>query len=368
MKRACLHIAGIAALLFAGCDRQDDLYGISSPSLQIGCDWVTPLDRHDMQDATAMFYKDGTVTKEYFSRPNTVTARVSAGRYDLLVFNGVMESEQATNLNGIYFRGTARPGTFEACAQEGVAARRLVRADGEYIAGNDMELFAFAHGDAWVEGGQEYYLKYRNGHNGIAVVPDHIESVIGLTPRAVSYRFRVKLTNLVNPTSARSASGALRGFAGSVFLIPGTGMPKAGFRATHHLNLTPSANGRVRTGSDGEQLGTAQSPLFVSFGPPLPESPNLLADSGRFTFELSFLLTDNSEFKLPGGPIDITAQVNEAIGRIYRHHSGEGDLSYNENLFTIEIADRITLPVIAPDKVVDVVPWDDEEIMVWIRP
>lgn len=369
IKRAAIYMAGASALLFSGCTDQRDLYSISSSAVQIESDWVPSLNRHDMQEATAMLYKeDGDIAKEYFSQPNGVKARVSHGWYDILIFNGVMESESVTNLDHIYFMGTARPETFEARAHEGASAQRLARAADEYIASNNMELLAYAHESVFIEGYNEYYIKYKNGKNGYPVVPDFIEVVATMTPRAVSYRFQVKLTNLVNPTSARAVSGALRGFTGSVFPVSERRIPATGFSATHHLNLTPSANGYTHTTPEGMVIGGAQSPLFVSFGPPLPESLDGLESSGRFEFEMNFLLTDNTEFVPLNGPIDITPQVNEAVRKIFRYHRGEEDMAYDENLFTIEIAEEIFLPVIEPENVVDVVDWDDdEEIMIWIR-
>lgn len=358
-------------MLFAGCSEQRDLYSISSSAVQIETNWVPSLNRQNMQEATAMLYKDGNnVVKEYFSQPNSVKARVSHGRYDMLIFNGVMESETVTNLDHVFFRGTSLPETFEACAQEGTTVRRLARAEEEYIASNNMELFACAHESVSIEGYNEYYLKYKDGHNGYPAIPDFIEVTKEMTPRAVSYRFQVKLTNLVNPTSARTASGALRGFTGSVFLVSENGIPVSGFDATHHLNMTPSANGSTHKTPDGMVIGSAQSPVFVSFGPALPGNQDVLGalpPSGRFIFELNFLLTDNTEFEPLTGPIDITPQVNEAIAKIYRYHSGEGSLTYDENMFVIEIDDEIFLPIIEPENVVDVVEWgDDEEIMVWM--
>lgn len=369
MKRTSIYIIGIVVLLFAGCSDQRDLYSLSTSVMQIESDWVPSLNKYNMQEATAMFYKDGGgVMKEYFSQPNGVKARVSRGQYDLLIFNGVMESKNVTNLDHIYFRGIERPETFEAYTEEGTAAKRLARSADEYIASNNMELLACAYDNVFIEGDQEYYLKYKNGKDAHPVTSDYIEVVKDLVPRAVSYRFCVKFTNLVNPTSARSASGALRGFAGSVFVVSENRMPKTGFSATHHLNLTTSANGNMHTTPDGRVIGTAQTPLFVSFGPPLPGSLGELESSGRFTFELNFLLTDNTEFVPLNGAIDITPQVNEIIEKIYRYHRGEGSLTYDENLFTIEIADEIFLPVVQPENIVSVVDWDDdEEILVWIK-
>ncbi len=364
MKRTDIYMAVIASLLLAGCDAQMDLYDTSVPMMAIEGSWETSLGVREMFDGTALLYSKGRVKKEYLSRPNTVTAAVSHGQYDILLFNGVMESEQATNLDHVFFRGTSAPESFEAVAAEGTRNKRLSRIDGEYIASNGMEIFTFARGGAFIEDEGRDYLKYMNGRKVASLPENYVADEVRLVPRAVSYRFQVKLTDIVNPGSARSVSGALRGFAGSVFpASPQTG----GMEATHHLNFsTPSVN-RTRTDPDGTVLGTVQSPVFVSFGPPLPESLDGLPASGGYTFDPSFVLVDNSEFTLPQ-PIDITPQVNAALERIFRHRSGGGDLAIGENLFVIEITDRIELPVIMPENVVDVIEWNDEEVLVWIKP
>lgn len=372
MKRAIMNTAAIAAMLFTGCDDHRDLYSISAPALQIESDWVYSLNKPRMQEATAMLYKrDMAAQKEYFSTPNIVRARASQGIYDILIFNGIMESERITNLDHIFFRGTGKRETFEACAQEGTSINRLSPADNEFVASNSMELFACAQESASIEGDKDYYLKYKNGKNGYPVYPDFIETLVEMTPKAVSYRFQVKLTNLVNPTSSRIAVGALQGFSGSAFLFSEDGIPVTGSDATHHLNLKPSTNGGTNKTPEGWIIGTALSPVFVSFGPPLPRKADDaltgLPSSGRFSFDMKFLLTDNTDFEPLCGPVDITPQVNEIIGRIYRYHSGEERMTYEENMFTIVIDDEIFLPIVKPENVVDVEEWDDgEEIIIWM--
>ncbi len=360
------YIIGIAALFFAGCDAQMDLYDTAIPTVAIEGNWNTSLGVQDMFDGTAMLYKDGAVTKEYLSRANSVTAIVSRGQYDILLFNGVMESEQVTNLDHIFFRGTDRIATFEAVAAEGTPSRRLSRLDDEYIANNDMEIFTFARDGVFIESELQDYLKYKNGRKVASVPENYVESEVSLVPRAMSYRFQVKIANLVNPSSARAASGALLGFTGSVFPASSQNMPESGIPATHHLSLAAASGVSIWTDDDGTELGKIQSPVFVSFGPPLPASTGQLPASGKYTFDPVFVLADNTEFKLPQ-PIDVTPQVNAAIERIFRHHSGGGDIAIGENLFVIEITDRIELPIIMPDKIVDVIDWEDEEeIIVWI--
>lgn len=369
MKQVGFYMVTMAFLLLMGCDDQRDLYSFTSPVLKVECNWVPSLNKENMQEATVLFYKDGSVAaKEYFSNPANTMARVTRGEYSLLAFNGIMESENVTNLDFLYFCNTSLPETFEACSAEGVTLKRLVRSDDEYIASNDMELLARAYCNVTVEGSQSYYVKYENGKNTNTTILDHVECVAQLTPKAVSFRFKVRLNNVVNASSSRSASAALRGFVGSIFLFTDNGIPNPGFYATHHLNFSSSTNRKLQTNALGEEVGNILSEQFVTFGPPMPKSLDQLPTSGQYSLDLSFLLTDNKEFTPVCCPIDITPQVNEAIHRIFRHHSGVENIDNTLNLFTIEINDPVTLPVIMPENMVEVEEWeDDEEIMVWIK-
>ena len=354
--------------LSAGCDEHRDLYDTSNTVLYIEGSWRQSLNQPSMLDATVLLYKDGEIKKEFLSRPNGLTTRVTRGRYDIVTFNGVMRSEEVTNLNHVYFRGTDRLETFEAYAAEGRPISRLTRADGEYIASNEMDVLTFIHKQVFVEGERRYYLKYRDGANGYPEKVDYAEGTVEVVPRAMSYRFQVKLTNLVNPRGARSVAGAVRGFAGSVFMPREGEKPTRGFQATHHVALSPPVGSRTRTGENGQEVGMLQSPVFVTFGPPLSGNPGQLPASGVYFFDPVIVLIDNSEFRLEQ-PIDITPQVNEAILRLHSHHSGDSttDIALEENLFTIQIDEPVVLPVLDPGKVVEVEPWEDgEEVIVWI--
>ncbi len=357
------------ATLIVGCGDHRDLYDYSEPRLHIETTWQHSLGLPSMQDATVVLYRDGAMYKEFFSRPNGATTQVPRGHYDLIVMNGIIESENVTNLNHLYLRGTDRIETFEAYIAQGAPNKRLSRADDEYIASNEMEMFSFACTEAVVEGDRTYFKKYNNGDktNPELTAVESGEKV-KLVTRAATYRFQVTMNNILNPRSALSATASLRGFAGSVFLsTKHHKRPKVGFHATHHLNFTTPTRNRTRTDEHGQEIGTIQSPVFVSFGPPLPENLDDLATSGRYMIDPVFVLTDGTEHRLDA-PIDITTQVNAAIARIYQHHDGQGDIAIEDNFFHIEITDRIELPKIkSGGGVVDVIGWDDDEvIMIWI--
>jgi hypothetical protein len=213
-------------------------------------------------------------------------------------------------------------------------------------------------------------LKYKDGRrvphddahrNGI-----HVE----FSPRAYSYRFRVRMTGLANPQSAALVSGAVRGFAGSLFPATANGVPRMGFPATHHLALAPPSSGeKTRTAEDGTVIGIAESSVFVSFGPAIPAPGERLPDAGVYFFDPVITLVDGTVFRL-SAPLDITPQVNEIAAVISAHHCAGERITYDDNLFTIEIPDTVALPAIenyGDGSVVDVNDWKQEEpVIVWI--
>jgi hypothetical protein len=360
------------APLVVACTEVRDISDRTDLMLSVEGSWAASLGKTEMYDATVLLnHADGEQSKAFLSRPNGVHATVRNGEYDVMVFNGIMESEENTNLDHIGFRGTDRHGTFEVYSVEGTRLARLSRAEGvgedEWVVSNNMEIFTFAHHQVTVDGDDAVYKKYSNGDRVNEDVDYIVAQEIYTVPQALSFRFQVVLTNVVNPTGARSAAGALRGFMGSVF-VPTTGArPRPGTPASHHLPLTAPATGRLRTRADGTDVGTLVTQQFVSFGPPLPAEGQSLPERGEYFFDPSFGLYDGTEHK--PGPIDITAQVNAIIERQFDHYGGR-HISNPENLFVITIDDEVFLPPVSGGEglPVEVEEWPDEEeeIIVWI--
>ena len=337
-----------AFLLFAACDRQRDLYDTASPLLYIEGDWVPSLGMADMTGkATAMLYKKGDgITKEFFYKPNSVTTKVSRGEYDILLFNGLMFSEENTNLDHIFFRNTDQLEGFEAVVVEVASNRRLSRAEGEYIASNEMEVLTSIHGSAFVEGEHQYSLKYKNGRNSFPTLEDYIEHEVQLTPRAVSYPAQV-VVHLINPRSAAIANGSLHGFVGSVMMAPGE---PTDFAVTHQLRLN---NLTIPDPEAQPEVGTIESPWFVTFGPPL-NRPN-----HSYTLDVSIILQDGNEIN---ETFDIADQVEPAIQRIKNYRASPAGISIN---LAIPIEITLELPSdIEPGSMVGVNDWSDDEIIV----
>jgi hypothetical protein len=375
MKMGRIVIISVLVIALAcGCTRQRDLYEAQPATLHVVGELNPVLGGDPTMNATTQLYGNGSTLKEFYSRPDGVSFEVSAGHYYAIVFNGVMESEQVTNLDFVYMRGTGELATFEVYCAEANPSRHITRLEGEYIAGNNMSLFAFDMKEVEIDNTGALRMKYVDGRrveekeNRISQARD---VYVEFSPRAYSYRFRVRMTGLVNPQGAAYVSGAVRGFAGSVFPATADGVPRTGFPATHHLNLAPPSSGeKTRTSEDGTLIGTAESSVFVSFGPAIPTSGERLRDAGVYFFAPVITLVDGTEFRLEA-PFDITPQVNEIAAVISAHHCTGERLTYDDNLFTIEIPDTVVLPVIdlppGDNSVVDVGDWEqDEPVIVWI--
>ncbi|MDR1671159.1 MAG: hypothetical protein LBR57_01425 [Alistipes sp.] len=369
-------ISVIAAVFACGCGKQRDLYELQPTTLHVVGVLNVALGGNPTMDATIHLYGNGSVVKEFYSRPNGGTLHLLPGHYDAMVFNGVMESEQVTNLDGIYMRGTGSPATFEVCCAPANPLRNIPCLDGEYIAGNNMSLFAFDMKEVDIKRTDGLRLKYIDGgrvrevDGDTSPIPNNV--YVEFTPRACSFRFRVRMTGLVNPRSAAYVSGAVRGLMGSIFPATENGVPRGGFAATHHLALFPCSGGeKIRIAEDGTEIGTAESSVFVTFGPVIPAPGERLADKGLYFFDPVITLVDGTEFRLPS-PLDITPQVNAIAATISAHHSTAERITHDNNLFTIEIPDSVLLPVVdevdpGDGPLVDVTDWGrDEPVIIWI--
>lgn len=343
MKKALTICA--AALAFAACTDQRDLYVAVSPNIQVDGDWNPSLGRTDMtMDATVIAYDaSGLYAKEYFFDPRTATVAVDKGVYDILLFNGLMYAPEDTHLDGIYFRGTEGFGTFEAVAQMAEPNKRLGRADGEYIATNNMEIFTSATEHRDIETAKEYFIKYKNGKNGFDIPESYTEAELGLTPQAMNYPCQVTVT-IANITSAYAANGAVYGFAGSAFAAS---RRPSNFMATHQFNLN---NKRILSADD--DTGTIESPAFVTFGPPLDMAGKTCS------VYINIMLTNGVPFEQE---FDVTGQILPFVESVKNNLAGTGDVQYR---LEIPIHIELELPVVEPiDGQIGLGDWDDDEII-----
>ncbi len=337
----------VIATAMAACDTQRDLYVEVSPALLIHADWIPSLNEGDMSmNATAVSYSDGELySKEYFYAADNAMIPVTTGVMDILIFNGLMYDADDTHLDGITFRGIDRLDTFEAVAMETEPIRRMSRADGEYIATNNMEVFTSmaAHKEIGAEGG--YAIKYMDGENQGDVQQSVDCGELELTPAAMSYKAQI-VVELENISSAYGANAALRGFAGSAYVAD---RRPSHFLVTHQFNL----NSKKITDND-KDIGTIESPVFVTFGPPVDMPGN--------TYEVYIMIT------LVNGEVvertfDITEQVLPMIDQIKLNLSNTGQLNYNLKLPNLKL--ELDLPDVEPpaNGYVGVDDWEDDEII-----
>ena len=346
-----LFLAAFISICVA-CDRQEDLYDTGAPMLYILGNWVPTLGIADMNGkATATLYKDGEITTAFFNKPNSVTVKVTKGVYDVLLFNGLMFSEENTNLDHIYFRNTDNVETFEACVMETAPNPRLVRTNDEFLASSDMEILTSSYRKLSVDGEYQYHLKYENGRDVKPVIENFIEKELSLVPYAVSY-FTQIVAHCVNPSSAGIANGSLRGFIGSVYMA--SGMPSH-FDVTHQirLNLLTIINQGTPGSNTDPETGTIESPWFVTFGPPID------LPGRRYTFEIHIILRDG---EVINETFDITDQVTPVIKEIKTRRSMTGTEIPSKLTISIQIP-LIKLPEIESGTEVTVNDWGDDEII-----
>lgn len=344
MKRVAI-LTVLTAFMFAGCDDLRDLYVMVGPNIHVGGDWEPSLGRKDMtMDATvALFDGGGVYAKDYFFAPDNVTVDIDRGGYDVLIFNGLMYAPEDTHLDGIYFRGTDRFDTFEAYAGEAEANKRLHRSEGEYIATNNMEIFTSASERVAIERAKEYFIKYENGRNGFEIPESYTEAELHLVPQAMNYPCKVTI-RITNITSAYAANAALYGFTGSAWV--GTRRP-TDFMVTHQFNLNSK-----KMLDKAADIGTIESPEFVTFGPPLDMSGR------KCSVYVNIMMTNGVAFERE---VDVTDQVLPFVAKANANFAGVSPIDYR---LSIPIEIDLDLPVVEPvEGHIGLGDWDDDEII-----
>jgi hypothetical protein len=330
----------------AGCTDQRDLYVLSGPVLEVEGDWMPSLGVADMtMNATAVaFDSEGGAVKEYFYSPDKVEIPVTESTYDVLLFNGLMYSPDDTHLDGLKFRGTDRLETFEVMTKEGSLNSRLgSRSQDEYIASNDMEIVTSALQSQVVDESRSYYMKYKDGENGLETPEDYVYAQMQMTPVPLSYEAQVVVT-IKNISSAAGASAALYGFVGSAFMA--SRLPSH-FYVTHHFNL----NSRKWIDQDND-TGTIESPRFVTFGPPLDVPDN------KYEVYIKMILVNGEEHEWT---FDVTEQMQPIIEEIKANFESGATIHYQ---LEIPLELYLELPVVEPvEGSVGVGNWSDDELI-----
>lgn len=335
----------VALLVFTGCDKQRDLYVAVDPQIQAVGDWMPSLGRADMtMDATAVAYDaSGMAAKEYFFSPRTATLAVGMGTYDVMIFNGLMYAPDDTHLDDVYFRGTDRLDSFEAVAAEGTPSKRLFRAEGEYIASNKMEIVTSAVQRQKIDAGRTYHLKYEDGKSSDNLSDDNVPTDIEMVPVAMSYEAQV-VVNVTNISSAYGADAAIYGLVGSAFMAS---RRPSHFYVTHQFNLN---NKKILDADD--DIGTIESPVFVTFGPPVD------APDRKYEVYVKVTLVDGQVVE---ETFDVTSQMASLIEEIRDGLEGTGPVLH---MLDLSLAVNITLPKVDPiEGGIGIDDWGDDEII-----
>lgn len=341
-------IVSIASVLsLTGCDDHRDLYVTATPLVVVEGDWVPSLGLTDMNmNATAVGYDEsGIKAISYFGRGNTTALELNRGTYNIMIFNGLMYSPEETHLDDVYFRNIDQLETFEAGAVEGPPSKRLSRAEDEYIASNNMELFTSATYEQVISGDDSYFLKYVNGENGYDTPATYVEAELSMTPIVMNYNCHIIVT-LNHISSAWSASAALKGFVGSAFVH---NRKPSNFYVTHHVLM----NNKQMTRGSNEDRGTIESSVFVTFGPPVDAPDN------RYSVYLSITLSDGQVW---AETIDVTDQVLPIIEKIKKNLTST---AHNQIPIVINLnLGEYDLPDVGPnDGSIGVGDWEDDEII-----
>lgn len=349
ISRALLCTVVVATFIVSGCDDHRDLHVRADPMLSVTGDWQPSLGEEgaDMRNqATALAWRaDEESLREFFLDPgNRVSFRVGSGTYDVMIFNGLMYSGDQTHLDGVTFVNTEKLTTFAALAEPGNLNRRLTRADGEYIATNDMEIVASMTAQQIIETDGTYHIKYQNGKNGFDTPDDYIEAELAMVPHALSFPCRVEVEVYGN-SNMIGAAASLKGFAGSALMS--SRQPSSDFTVTHQLTL----NNKQQMGAADEDRVSIYSPEFVTFGPPL--------DGARVELDLRFGLV-NGEYYDPG-TIDVTDQLAQFISDVKSNLTGVQPVKHELN---IHIKVTVELPEVDPvEGAIELGEWSDEEII-----
>jgi hypothetical protein len=335
-------------LASTGCEFRD-LWVRSGPLLEVEADWTPSLNEASVNGTAMLFDEEGrSVKTENVYKPDTTTLLpVGKGTYDVVLFNGVIFSpdDPDIDLDGLMLRGGDHIDTFEAVASQGTRISRLgSRGEDEYIATNEMAIIASAVQRQQVDEDGTDYIKYKNGHDDFDLPEDYVYARMEMTPVPLSYEAKV-IVDITNISSAAGASAALYGFVGSAFMAS---REPSHFYVTHQFNLT---NRKVLNKT--EDIGTIESPMFVTFGPPLDAPDN------KYEVYLKMVLVNGEEREWT---VDVGDQVFPIVEAIKTNLSGGATIRYR---LQIPITIEVELPTVEDiEGNVNLEDWGDDELIV----
>ncbi len=323
-----LVISLVAALW--GCTKQRDLYVISSPLVEVRCDWSRARLEPDIW--TIIFYGDNAAASKSFVTDRTVdTLQLSPDSYKTLLVNGVLSN----GIDYVRFRGTNSYDTFEAYA---TTAR--IKPNGDIVV-NEPDTLAGTALMKTITGENKFTVKYVDGELQPGDHRSYVENTIEYIPCRLVYRLKVIVTvnNINYLMPSRTVTGEAQGLSGGVFVA--SRMPTHA-PVIYSLSFT-NENPPDETVADVETV-------LATFGPPLD-----LAEPRTYNVRLSFPLTN-------GRVYSVSTDVSDQVGDIAALIKERIDLGVCDAGLDLVIRIEVTLPEPLPDTGdIELDPWTDDE-------
>lgn len=299
-------LALLIAVVWSGCTDQRDLHVKIKPMFILKNDWSAA--RLAPEGATAMLFGHSTPCQPMHNDPCRLKLCLEPSLYDLLVFNEVMFSPNASNIEGVGYRGTEKFETFGAYAKEN-PVNSIFRSESDEVMvgyGYPEPLAAHTYEQKEVLDDKQYIMKYQNGQNGFPVYEDFDADSVEFLPIRVTRNVRV-IAHVRNLKGQFRISGTLRGLAEGVLL---SNRQPDGANAAYVFDLNSAQpDPEVRDG----HIITSGS--FSTFGPWWNNYPgnqkytlNLIANCNGELLRYNFDVTERNA--------DVTQSVGEAIVKI----------------------------------------------------
>lgn len=306
-----IYLSLLALLVCIGCTEQRDLHVAIKPMFILKNDWSAA--RLTPESATAMFFDRSDPCELMYNNPHRLKLCLSPDVYDILVFNEVMFSPDATNIEGVAYRSTDDFYSFGAYAKPS-PVNSVFRGDPEEVMvgyGYPEVLAVHAHKQKKILEDKEYIRKYQNGKNGLPSYQDFDADSIETLPLRLTRNVKV-IAHVRNLKSQYRVSGTLRGFAEGVLL---SNRQPDGGNASYVFDLN---NAQPDPDRPGGHIITSGS--FTTFGPWWNEYP------GNRRYKLDLLATCNGElyrynFDVTERHAEVIRSVGEAMIKIKAEES-----------------------------------------------
>lgn len=297
----------LAVVTSVSCTDHRDLHVASTPMFVIKNDWSVA--RLNPESATAMLFARPQPCEPMYSDACRHKLYLEPSMYNILVFNEVMFSPTATNLEGIEYRGTDGFQTFGAYAKPN-PVNPVFRGDADEIMvgyGYPEPLATRTFEEKEVLTSKQYLLKYQNGKNGFTTYQTFDADSVEMLPIRVTREIKV-IAHVRNLKNKFRVSGTLRGLAEGVLLA--TRQP-AGANASYTFDLNSAVSD-----PEVEEGHIIVSKPFSNFGPWWNKYPSdqryildIVAAQGKDLYPYHFDVTQSDG-------TTVTKSMGEAIVKI----------------------------------------------------